>query len=303
MRFVPTLIKLAAAGVATTLLFTGCSHYNSGQSHSFKGTTACNNNPFLQKFDCSVPKVRASAENGNPDAQYALGYMYFYGVGTNRDVRAAKLWIRRAAAQGQPLAIQAKHILNAEENPGMSRVDVKAYHASKRFKAANVDELNTAAPAAPITNHLPRYSGKKKGVSSRKTAPVIDTLKKTNADVGAANKWHKAKDVKPFDASAASNASKIMKLKVAYTLQLMASQNLKSIQSFVKKHDLEGKVTYYPAHYRGGNWYMLVYGKYSSAKEAAEAIKTLPPKLRNLHPWVKSFGLIKKEIKLGKIVA
>ncbi|WP_100622910.1 SEL1-like repeat protein [Candidatus Coxiella mudrowiae] len=55
--------------------------------------------------------------------QYALGYMYFfYGIGTVRDTDVALLWIRRAAAQEQPLAIRATQILNRKEYLMMGEV-------------------------------------------------------------------------------------------------------------------------------------------------------------------------------------
>ena len=106
------------------LLLTGCSVTQGKKTtQPFKGTRACSNNAFLQKYDCSLSKIESAAERGDPDAQYALGYMYFYGVGTVRDTKAAKLWIRLAAAQGQPLAIKATHILNHHrEYPSMGGV-------------------------------------------------------------------------------------------------------------------------------------------------------------------------------------
>ena len=103
--------------LATVFVIAGCSKKSAGQAgaQSFKGTAACSNNAFLQKYDCSLSQIEAAAEAGDPDAQYALGYMYFYGIGTVQDTKAAQLWIRRAAVQGQPLAIKATNILNHQE--------------------------------------------------------------------------------------------------------------------------------------------------------------------------------------------
>ena len=51
------------------------------------------------------------AEKGNADAQYAIGYMYFYGKGVKQDPYEAKKWMQLAAAQNQALAIQALSVI------------------------------------------------------------------------------------------------------------------------------------------------------------------------------------------------
>ena len=71
----------------------------------------CSSNPFLQKYNCSLKRIKVAAREGNAEAQYALGYIYFYGVGVARDPKAATVWILRAAASGHPLAIKAKGLL------------------------------------------------------------------------------------------------------------------------------------------------------------------------------------------------
>jgi len=93
----------------------------------------CASNTYLQKYDCSVSRIRQAANRGDPDAQYALAYIYYYGIGTAQDKQAAKLWMNRAAAQGQPLAKTADDLLATEpytmdantyggSNPGSSNL-------------------------------------------------------------------------------------------------------------------------------------------------------------------------------------
>lgn len=59
------------------------------------------------------------AANGNPEAEYAIGYMYFYGYGTTQDQSVGLFWIKRAAEKGYPPAIMALD---------------KIYHANKPTK-------------------------------------------------------------------------------------------------------------------------------------------------------------------------
>ncbi len=84
---------------------------------------------------CSTPYLTVSAENdfkhgyyarafeklwmpahsGVPRAQYALGYIYYYGLGTVRDEDLARAWFRRAAECHYPPAVIAyKRLTNPE---------------------------------------------------------------------------------------------------------------------------------------------------------------------------------------------
>ncbi|MFN7098134.1 MAG: tetratricopeptide repeat protein [Gammaproteobacteria bacterium] len=69
------------------------------------------------------------AVKGNADAQYAVGYMYFYGYGTPKNNQLANKWMQSAAAQGQPGALQALKMIqdqmlndNTTTNPTFTSV-------------------------------------------------------------------------------------------------------------------------------------------------------------------------------------
>ena len=49
---------------------------------------------------------KLSAEQGNPDAQYSLGYCYESGKGVKQNIKEAKKWYTKAAKQGDEQAIQ-----------------------------------------------------------------------------------------------------------------------------------------------------------------------------------------------------
>lgn len=51
------------------------------------------------------------ARKKNPIAQYEIGYLYYYGLGTSIDYPKARMWIRRSASQGYQPAIKALDIL------------------------------------------------------------------------------------------------------------------------------------------------------------------------------------------------
>ena len=60
-----------------------------------------------QDYVHAFKMLKPLAQKGNADAQYALGYMYYYGKGVPKDYQLAVKWMRAAASQGQPLAQQA----------------------------------------------------------------------------------------------------------------------------------------------------------------------------------------------------
>ena len=92
------------------------------------GLTACSINSLnlregitsfkKQNYRSAFVRLMPEAEKGNCDAQYAVGYMYYYGEGVVEDKKKATKWIARAAEAGQKDAISAAKLLREEaRNP------------------------------------------------------------------------------------------------------------------------------------------------------------------------------------------
>jgi DamX protein len=298
-----TLLLTAASIV---LVMTGCSKQGQSTSQSFQGTTACSNNIFLQKYNCSLSKIESAAERGDPDAQYALGYMYFYGIGTVRDPKAGQLWIRRAAAQGQPLAIKATNMINRNQNIGMgggvrqgsargmenSTSNSGSSDNNSRPSAKNTQSEDGAATGGPV----PQYKPTNIDAASKQTPskPLTDYLPAYKKDSSAP----------PANSSGSPMSqaeTQLLQAKGAYTLQLMASVDLNAVKSFLDQNQLHHKAKYFQADYHGNTWYVLLYGNYASLSQARMALHQLPPAVKALHPWVKSVQVVKQEIQARRI--
>ena len=65
-----------------------------------------------KKYRDAFIRLKPVAEKGQPDAQYAVGYMYYYGEGVVEDRTRAWYWITRAARAGQPDAVEAAAMLS-----------------------------------------------------------------------------------------------------------------------------------------------------------------------------------------------
>lgn len=86
-----------------------------GQGNFETGRQAFQNGDYFPAFRNLEPAARG----GNPDAQYAVGYMYYYGLGTVQDRGLALQWMTSAANQGQPQAREALIEIREHEYKGI----------------------------------------------------------------------------------------------------------------------------------------------------------------------------------------
>lgn len=70
-----------------------------------------------ESYNMSIDQIKEAAQAGDVDAQYALGYSYYYGKGVPQDQQTAIFWIRKAAAAGQAQAVKALVLLDKPANP------------------------------------------------------------------------------------------------------------------------------------------------------------------------------------------
>ncbi len=66
----------------------------------------------VQDYRSAFVRLKPEAEKGNAEAQYAVGYMYYYGQGVVEDRRKAWYWITKSAESGNKDAIKAVGLLN-----------------------------------------------------------------------------------------------------------------------------------------------------------------------------------------------
>ena len=64
-----------------------------------------------QDYRKAFIRLKPEAEKGQPDAQYAVGYMYYYGQGVVENRKKAWFWINKAASMDQRDALVAVHLL------------------------------------------------------------------------------------------------------------------------------------------------------------------------------------------------
>ena len=81
-----------------------------------------------------------------------------------------------------------------------------------------------------------------------------------------------------------------------YTLQLIAGSDKKAVEAFIKRHNLKGKAAFFHQLRDGKDWYILIYGSYSSYSKAKNAINQLPLVVQQAKPWARNFSAIHAEL-------
>lgn len=98
-----SLIRVTA--LLATMALVGCA--TSSQNSFDQGQQAFKTGDYKTAFQTLYPL----ALNGQPDAEYAVGYMLYYGKGVMQNQNIGAAWIREAAIHGQSQAEQAMELL------------------------------------------------------------------------------------------------------------------------------------------------------------------------------------------------
>ena len=101
-----TFIKAIAKGavvISACLVLVACST----QTRYERDYSNAKKNFAEQNYRSAFNQVQAPANAGNPSAQYALGYMYYNGLGTIASNSQAAYWFQKSAAQGYKPAKKA----------------------------------------------------------------------------------------------------------------------------------------------------------------------------------------------------
>lgn len=83
---------------------------------------------LLRNDPSKVPPIRAAAERGEVDAQYALGLVYAEGRGLAIDLAMAHYWLSLAVKQGDRDAVRLREVVGCQ-------MSAEEFEAAKRLYA------------------------------------------------------------------------------------------------------------------------------------------------------------------------
>jgi chromosome segregation ATPase len=81
-----------------------------------------------------------------------------------------------------------------------------------------------------------------------------------------------------------------------YTIQLIAAYDAATVSRIAAREDLQESVAIYKGEFKQRDWYMLLYGDFSSVREAKLAIQDLPEDLRANGPWVRNLSSVQRSL-------
>jgi len=139
------LLKIIAI-VMPVIFLTACASSNQQQTLESKFETG-QKDFIAHDYQGAFEQLEPVAREGNANAQYAIGYMYFYGKGVKEDQELGKVWIKKAARQGQPLAQKALALINQH---GQKEEESKVFITKNQM--ANNKFQRVINQQAPILN-------------------------------------------------------------------------------------------------------------------------------------------------------
>ena len=252
------------------------------------------------------------SKSGDPEAQYALGYMYYYGMGVEKNPIVARRLISMSAEKGNVEAVKALRLL-VESNAvfaNVQSVEPKQLHGSNAKNTTvainHINEKTELVKPAETNNSLKSSSSnddfkelaKKDMENSFKLVKFDNSKAKIKSDSKPmSDKIATQSNQKSTESNAINNLNQwlIKESADAYTIQLAANKNKQVIQDFIDKNKLSNKAKIYTYHYNNEQWYAVSLGVYNEPAVAFNVLTKLPSSIKANKPWVRQLSNIKKE--------
>ncbi len=249
------------------------------------GKVAFENGEYQDAFHELLP----IAVKGNPQAQYAVGYMYYYGYGVPEDVESGMFWMTRAAEQNYPPAIEALQIIR-EHN-----MEIAADENRRRQMDQRDAIMQSTVRTSPRRTTVTVIKSKPTQKVTTKYIQPVTLLHKPSPRISAPPQSSPppsagAVAIQKPDPHVAQNAPRNDDNSVAernFTLQLFGSYHLTDVKGLQTRLRLKNSGHIYQTQFNGKDWYVLTFGNFITAHEASATKHNLPQGLKELNPWVR----------------
>ena len=239
------------------------------------------------------------AEGGDARAQYALGYMYYYGKGVLADRERAVQLFRRASQQGNARAAQALKLLKEAdpESPLAASTDRPPEVTSKNDSTSKVEsvkknasegdgsgEIAAREEIAVVPQPLPETAENDTSRPTPKPQATPSAAVRPPPIVVA--------DPEPVPAESLPDSGGSLQGRDPdnWTIQLVAASEYVSVQRFIVENGLQDRTEIMRSQRNGEPWFVVIYGVYTTLDEARQALEALPSKLRKNRPWIRKVG-------------
>ena len=265
--------NLILSMLMSTVLLAGCASTDSNSDAIAQAKT----NFAQQNYQLAFKQIQAPANQGDPEAQYALGYMYYYGKGTAMNRSLGKEWIKKAADNGDSNAQQAYQSIVSEEQHNVTAP------ADTQSNATTTD-TDSVASENPVTPPVSAAAPVSVPVAAVAATPIHHT---------AATNSHRA-----AVAGASTDEHAILAASGhQYTLQLTNAPSASAAKAFIKQHHLGTAAKYYRRQVNNNEVYTVIYGHYPSEHAAELAAHKLPASLQKSKPWPRTLSSVQAELR------
>ncbi len=234
-----------------TLFISGCAttpDYSNDKIRFEAGKEAFLAHEYVQAAQLFEPL----AIKGHSQAQYALGYLYYYGLGISQNSEVGEKWIKSAAREGHQRAIKALELISKE------RVTEK--------ETIETEQTPISTAEFAVEAITPPATGTSKDLSTQALIPKSNTEVETEAD-----SWI---SVQPPN---------------NYTVQLTSLKSEAAAKNFLSNNPLDLTTKLLPYSVQGETRYGIIYGSFPTYAEAKEALNNLPDNLLKSSPWIRNF--------------
>ncbi|VAW74605.1 hypothetical protein MNBD_GAMMA15-2151 [hydrothermal vent metagenome] len=240
---------------------------------------------------------RPLAKHGEADAQFALGTLYFGGIGVPVDLTESSYWFLRAAEQGYAPA--QYNLGNAYKRGEGVRKNLKraiqwwSKAAEQGLAAAQFNLAMAYFDGAGVPQNTEKARSLYQQSADNGHYPAVQALERlrTASEPAASSSASTA-------ISGAGSCAEWLGQQNPdhFTLQLMSSTARSDAQKTRNQNGLEPAVIC-AYEQKGTKRYMLIYGSFPDTAAAQQAISNLPARLRQKQPWVRRIRTVSAQLR------
>lgn len=251
-------------------------------------------------FKSAFHQLLPLAAEGVPQAEYGVGYMYYYGYGVTQDTESGIFWMNKAAAAHYLPAIRALQAI--QDNNLKNAIPHKSSESTKSTRVSYEKAQNPLEKDA-LVESMNKKSDVKQGhvtimseedhsldnVASSLKQSTVTAMAKPDQPLAELQSTQKTTDstapeaTPPLPEKISENTSNSKK----YTLQLLGSYYLSSLKERQAQMNLGTPTFIGQTKFNGRDWYVLTVGQYPALGNAELAKLDLPKKIKDYKPWIR----------------
>ncbi|HEC28735.1 MAG TPA: hypothetical protein ENI65_04005 [Gammaproteobacteria bacterium] len=254
-------------------------------------------------FKTAVTLFEPLADNGNADAQYTMGYLYYHGKGVDRNLVKAMEWFTLSAKQGQLDAITAisliktatKNKADKGQPAATNAVPVTGQGSNKRLIDLRRSSVGISAPESKQSPVSPVAVIKTRSDHPQTVSIIYDTLPKPLSDPAIEPPAKQAGQY-TFHVSGEEESNRWInnQLPGSFTIQLASNTRKEPILKYISHVALDG-VYYFRSQIENITRYHVIHGSFQDFSQAKRKLKRLQQRgFKNA--WIRNTDAIKKII-------